>query len=209
MEFHLLYSGPLHSDRSESSRTEKHEIRKAFHRQLRRLWQVHPNLRERAEGNGEIGITNDEASRMPKDQLFERGVRRIADNWSLSGFNFLPLVTSKLRLRSRLDILFLRNEERNYILQGGDIDRRLATLFDGLRIAREKSELPVGAIHDSGELPLFCLLENDDLISEVHVTTDRLLSIPGKAVLDQHDVYLQITVQLNTTVKVPHSWVFE
>jgi hypothetical protein len=48
VEFHLLYSGPLHSAGQENPRKEKHAIRKVFHSQLRRLWETHPNLRYRA-----------------------------------------------------------------------------------------------------------------------------------------------------------------
>ncbi|MGC2609462.1 MAG: hypothetical protein WA320_05235 [Candidatus Sulfotelmatobacter sp.] len=209
MDFHLLYSGPLHSSGSDVQRNEKHAIRKVFHSQLRHLWETHPNLVMMAEGNGDFGITQQESEAMPKPELFQRGVEHIARNWHRNGFQFLPLVTKKVCLRCSLDILFLRAEERNYVLQGGDIDRRLTILFDALRIAREASELPVGAKPAESENPFFCLLENDDLISELHVTTDRLLKLPDDRPMDQHDVYLQITVRLNTTIKVANCWVFE
>ena len=145
VDFHLLYSGPLHSSGSDVQRNEKHAIRKVFHSQLRHLWETHPNLVMMAEGNGDFGITQQESEAMPKPELFQRGVEHIARNWHRNGFQFLPLVTKKVCLRCSLDILFLRAEERNYVLQGGDIDRRLTILFDALRIAREASELPVGA----------------------------------------------------------------
>jgi hypothetical protein len=108
-----------------------------------------------------------------------------------------------------LDILFLRAEGKNYILQGGDIDGRLKTLFDALRIPRDANELPARAEPEPDENPLFCLLENDDLISEVRVNTDRLLSLPLKKVIGKHDVYLQIAVRLNTTIPSSYSWAFE
>ena len=73
----------------------------------------------------------------------------------------------------------------------------------------EKNELPDGATPNiDNEDPFFCLLENDDLISEVRVNTDRLLRLPESKVLDPHDVYLQITVRLNTVTRTQYSWVF-
>src|SRR5258708_9112041 len=165
VEFHLLYSGPLHSAESEVQRKEKHAIRKVFHSQLRHLWETHPNLRDRAMGMAEIGMTQEEYAvfyAQSSGECFQRGVAQIASNWNLNEFNFLPLVTKKVCLRCSLDILFLRAEERNYILQGGDIDRRITTLFDALRIARQASELPIGAKPEEHEEPFFCLLENDD-----------------------------------------------
>ncbi|MFZ0733942.1 MAG: hypothetical protein WAM79_16590, partial [Candidatus Sulfotelmatobacter sp.] len=115
LEFHLLYSGPLHSGSSETAKREKHAIRRVFHAQLRRLWETYPNLRERAEGNGDIGITQEEAGRMAKGELFQRGVQRIGENWSRNGYQFVPLVTEKLVLRCRLDILFLRTDEYPFV----------------------------------------------------------------------------------------------
>jgi len=208
VEFHLLYSGPLHSTGYENPRKEKHSIRKVFHSQLRHLWETHPNLRERAQGEGEIGITMETAAAMPKAELFQRGVRGLGANWSRGGFNFVPLVTRKHCLRCGLDILFLRAEERNYVLQGGDIDGRLKILFDALRMA-DAGEFPEGAAPEADEEPFFVLLQNDDLISEVHVVTDRLLNLPGVKTVDKHDVYLQITVRLNPTVNRAETWMFE
>ncbi len=181
VEFHLLYSGPLHSEKSDLQRSEKHAIRKVFHSQLRQLWMLHPNLRVRAEGIGSAhemvpGIPN--LIDLPPDEAFQKGVEVMGRNWSRNGFTFLPLVTAALCLRCSLDILFLRAEERNYVLQGGDIDRRLIVLFDALRMVRQGSEIPVGAKPEADENPMFVLLENDELISEMRVNTDRLLKLP-------------------------------
>jgi hypothetical protein len=208
VEFHLLYSGPLHSG-SESQRKEKHAIRKVFHSQLRQLWIIHPNLRERAVGHGGIGLNQEQNAAMPSDDLFQRGVLAIAENWNRNGFNFLPLVTEKLCLRCSLEILFLRRDERNYVLQGGDIDGRIKILFDSLRLPKDKQEFPPNTVPQSDENPFFCLLEDDSLISEVHIKTGPLLMLPGTSVIDKHEVYLEIAVRLNTTRAVAHSWVFE
>jgi hypothetical protein len=207
----MRYSGPLHSEKSEVQRIEKHAIRKVFHSQLRQLWSIHPNLREWAEGVGtgsEIvpGVPN--IKPLHPDEAFQKGVELMGSNWKRNDFSFLPLVTESLCLRCSLDILFLRAEERNYVLQGGDIDRRLIVLFDALRMVRQASEIPVGEKPAADENPMFVLLENDDLISELRVNTDRLLKLPEARSINRHDVYLQITVRLNTTRMVAHSWAF-
>jgi hypothetical protein len=188
VEFHLLYSGKLHVG---GDRKEKHDIRRALHPQLRRLWLTDRMLRMKAENAGRGAYADSD------EDAISKGFAAMGRNWSCNGFNFVPLVTSGVVLRCSLDILFLRVEEKNYILQGGDIDGRIKTLFDGLRMIREANELPPRTTPEQGENPFFCLLEDDKLISEVRINANQLLRLPGTTVLDQHDVYLQITVRLN------------
>jgi hypothetical protein len=73
-----------------------------------------------------------------------------------------------------LDTLFLRfDQPPGEILRGGgDIDNRIKTLFDALQMPSwcEGVDPPGG----SDDL-LFCRLEDDSLVTEVKITTDRLL----------------------------------
>jgi hypothetical protein len=141
--------------------------------------------------------------------LREKGIRRIGRTWNRNGFNFVPLVQEKYVLRCSLEVLFLRIEDRaNFILQGGDLDARLKNLFDGLRITAKGERLPLGVTPEDGEDPFFCLLEDDNLISDVRVNADQLLCLPGKKAIDPHDVYLQITVRLNARAHSEYSWMF-
>jgi hypothetical protein len=80
-----------------------------------------------------------------------------------------------------------KEEPGSLILQGGDIDNRLKTLFDGLRVP---SEAEVKAAKPEMQ-PFYCLLEQDSLITGVKVRTDRLLTAPGG---DAHEVHLIIEV---------------
>jgi hypothetical protein len=58
------------------------------------------------------------------------------------------------------------------VLQGGDLDGRIKTLFDALRMpTKEEEEAGEVATND----PLCCLLQNDSLISELAIKTGRLL----------------------------------
>jgi hypothetical protein len=223
VEFHLLYSGPLHSGGAESVRKEKHAIRKAFHPQLQRLWHTHPNLERLADRYGGLALMDlPEAKNNPnfsrelqerpaaerKEFVTELGLKSIGSKWNRGTFNFVPLVTEEYCLRCSLEILFLRAEEKNYIIQGGDIDGRLKALFDALRIVTNIGELPVHASPEADEDPFFCLLQDDKLISEVRVNTGQLLRLPDSKVLSPHDVYLQITVRLNSTQMTQFSWAF-
>jgi hypothetical protein len=91
--------------------------------------------------------------------------------------------------------VFLRRDHPgNLIRHGGDIDNRIKVLFDGLRIPQECSELPDDAKPESEDDPFFCLLEDDELITEVKVTTDRLL-VPPTGEEHIHNVVLLIHVK--------------
>jgi hypothetical protein len=100
-------------------------------------------------------------------------------------------------------------EERDYVLQGGDIDGRIHVLFDGLRMFRDGNDLPSrDAAPDADENPFFCLLQDDTLVSDVKIDTGGLLLLPNQKQAGKHDVYLQITVRLNPTQPNTWSWVF-
>src|SRR5271165_7037635 len=74
MEFRLLYDGRLPSQgrtKGKNRGTEKHQIRKAFHEQLKALWEQHPALNRLSA----MGM---------KDQ--------ISSEFNRSGFNFCPLI---------------------------------------------------------------------------------------------------------------------
>jgi hypothetical protein len=219
VEFRLLYEGPLHTDNSDHARTEKHRIRKVFHRQLRRLWETHPNLRIMARMSGgpeyvrdwvENHGTGGVPAAISEDEIMRWGFKYLSYKWARSGFKFLPLVVPELCLRCSLDILFLRMEERDYVLQGGDLDGRIHVLFDGLRMIRDGQEIPPKhKTPEADEDPFFCLLQDDTLVSDVKINTGRLLLLPNQKDSDQHDVYLQITVKLNPVQRSQYSWVFE
>ncbi len=81
------------------------------------------------------------------------------------------------------------------ITQAGDIDNRLKTLFDALRIPQNEGELPKESAPDISEDPFFCLLEDDMLITSVSVKTDRLLT----PVKNQAEVQLVIQVKTQLT----------
>lgn len=143
MRFHLIYQGPLSASANSSKPHEARDIRDKLHPQLELLWKTHAALRHLCEP-----LTQD-------------------------GNLFIPVVRKSLNLTCSLSILFLRKEELGaLVLQGGDIDGRLKTLFDALQIPDIEN---LRNHPQEAHSPICCLLENDSLITGVEVSTGRLL----------------------------------
>jgi hypothetical protein len=84
------------------------------------------------------------------------------------------------------------------LIRSGDLDARMKTLFDALRIPKDLAETGGQGPQDD-EDPFYCLLEDDKLIADVSITTDKLLLLPKKRVPDANDVFLVITVKIKPT----------
>ena len=196
MQFRLIYEGKLPASGAETQRRQKHEIRRAMHRQLLELWRNHPFLKRFAEG------------RVPKNfpDLSETvsTMYRMAENFARCGFRFLPLIRNSFGVACSLDILFLRRDEPGQLVRsGGDIDNRIKVLFDALRMPQECAEVR-GFHPEADEDPFLCLLEDDRLITEFKVTTDRLLLPIGGG--DVNDVHLIIHTEALVTTNKGNTW---
>lgn len=188
VEFRLLFEGKLPSNGSAS---EKHAIRRSFHPQLRELWRTTENLKYLAMNKGNDGVPT-----LSDDDRFAKGIAAIGKNWNRAGYNLVPLVTPEMTLRCSLDVVMLRPENEFGILKNGDIDNKLKTLFDALRIPESTSETG-GATPDVDDDPLFVLLQDDGLITEVKVATDRLLLLPNQRSVRKDDAHVIIHIRLN------------
>jgi len=165
MEFALKYSGSL---KANAGIDDKHRIRQAFHLQMKELWNHEP-----LSSHTHL-----------KDQLAR----------SVGCFRFIPLVTFSLAFTADVNILMLREgTPGNIFVEGGDIDNRLKTLFDSLRVPSSLSELPHNASPGAGEDPFYCLLEDDNLITRVAVDTDRLLT--PRENKSQVEMFLRINIR--------------
>jgi hypothetical protein len=202
MEFRLLYEGELLPSGNQSRPSEKHAIRRSFHPQLRRLWSAEENLRELAMrrcggDDGDPRPVNQRPHPITDGERFDFGIKATGMKWSRAGYELVPLVTDDMALRCSLHVLLLRPEiEQKYILQRGDIDGQIKTLFDALRMPKNLDETGKVA-PQADESPFFCLLEDDRLITEVRVTTDRLLLLPNKPNVEPNDCFAIIHVTLN------------
>lgn len=156
MEFRLIYEGPLHGQGAKSS--HKWDIRRALHPQLERLWQARPlaDLAASLLAPPQPGGTS---------VLIEKG-----------GLLFAPLVTQRLDLYAELSVLLFRQQPRGTLItDGGDLDNRLKTLLDGLRVPHGSLEGRKERPATPDPSPLFCLLEDDALVTKVSVESEQLL----------------------------------
>jgi hypothetical protein len=193
MEFRLTYEGPLYAASNSGSKRakHKHEIRRVFHKQLQKFWADHPFLRQAIVVDPQYGARDPTTRKLLKDEL--------ADKYERCGYSFVPLVTPDLSVSCRVDILCLRPERPGQILQSGDLDNRIKTLFDSLRLPENKEELGGYTVLQEDEKPFFCLLSDDRLINHVSLETDLLLS-PTSDDADRNDVRLIIRVELRPEV---------
>ena len=161
MEFRLTYAGELFTRARGRDRSLRlHAIRKNFHKQLQRLWTEHPVLRR---GYSTAPVIDSTPMKTNKTKF---------------GFNWRPIVTADNGLICGLDILMLRAGPPGQTRS--DIDNRLKTIFDALRMPQSEEELGKGTsegVQRPGpdENPFFVLLEDDRLITHLAVTSDMLL----------------------------------
>lgn len=156
--------------KSNADAEKKQAIRNEFHKQLKELWKLSPFI--------------------PEPESFCKDI---------GGIKFLPLVVEGRREVAELDITLLRPAPPGFIVgEGGDIDNRIKTLLDSLRMPRNEGEFPEKATEKAAEItgdgPFYCLLEDDKLITKLSVSTGRLLvSEAGRS-----DVLLLINVKVKT-----------
>ena len=207
MRFRLTYEGELKATQKDPldgqpdrMAEHKHAIRKVFHRQLRHFWQTNKFLKTHKvqKHSGVVPL-------LPGQELYwgaEDGnyipmVQAIAANYQEFGYSFVPLVREEISLLCSLDILFLRRDTSRSVLHAGDLDNRIKTLIDTLRRPRNGRELRNNETPSADEVPFFCLLEDDKLVTQLSVETDTLLDPPtGNAEADMRQVHIVITVDL-------------
>ena len=165
MDFTLTYDGDL---KANGHIEHKQEIRRIFHKQLLEYWKHTPF---------------DDLRRPPDTVTKEVG-----------SFRFFPLVNSGRNEIAELQITMLRPEKGpGYIVgQGGDLDNRLKTLFDSLRMPKNIDEIPPNDEPGENEVPFFCLLEDDILITKISISSDRLVESCESESYVKLIIYVQI-----------------
>ena len=206
MRFRLTYDGILRASGNRSGRRpEKWDIRNAIHPQLAELWATDPTMtrvRDAAMVPRKSGYFYIEGSHLdeelPPRKYDPKEFKDLFAPVVVGGHEFMPLIRESVGLACSLDIVFMRKGEiGSLVSQDGDLDNRIKTLFDGLRMPTP-SEM---GNHRPGEEPFHCLLEDDALITGFQVDTDRLLTKPGGNI---HEVRLVIDV----SVRVMHAGMF-
>jgi len=208
MKFTLVYDGDLPASGNSSKAAYASMIRNQFHVQLADLWKRDILLRTLARTARTIPNPGAgyyvgaepiwSPSALPKHDepipALRPGQTDFCAPIAVSGVgNFTPLVRNSLYLACDLDILFLRHDDDLKILQkGGDLDNRIKTLFDGLKMPRHADEQ--GGVDQTSD-PLYVLLEDDALIHSFSIRSGKLL---GQSTEKEKLVRLNIDV----TVKV-------
>lgn len=159
MKFRLTYEGEIRP-RNGAGVGDIHAIRQRLHPQIKRLWEYEPLLERKAHWLKELDA-------LRPDDFYARII-------SVGHKKYAPLVARDLH--AELDIVLLRQQPKGQLIgEGGDIDNRLKTLFDALRMPSKGEVQQLGNLVDHDEDPLHCLLQDDALITRVNVETDRLL----------------------------------
>lgn len=217
MRFKLTYEGPLQARRKEPSDTGQdkmaahiHGIRQTFHAQLKRLWETNRFLKESI-------IHSDTANEKPR--VFNSGggwgveaSKRmalkdyVANLYRINGYRFVPLVRDNLELSCNLDILFMRMDHPGSVIDAGDLDNRLKTLIDALKMPTAAHAFVGNEDPKSGEDPFFVLLEDDKQVTGFSVESDTLLEPPSGS--DQRTVKLIISVTIKPYVATPLNFGF-
>lgn len=157
MEFRLVYEGPLLAQGAKAA--HKWDIRRALHPQLEQLW------RETPLATVATALLDTALPRTPESIVVEK-----------DGLSFAPLVNRKLDLYAEISVLLLRQQQQGMLFsEGGDIDNRLKTLLDALRLPRSGNEGRASGDRDEDPSLFYCLMEDDALITKVSVETARLL----------------------------------
>ena len=209
VRFTLTYDGEL---RANGRPKHKWDIREQFSPQLIELWKVSPALRYVRKNKWvaqKYGYGRPIIHHSADTTDYSGAPPPAPGDWldtcsaiNVGGQEFVPLVRESLALHCGLKILYLRKEDPGQLIfQGGDIDNRLKTLFDAL------------SIPDAGQIvadrvtaaPIYCLLEDDKLISGCSVETQRLLIRPNAS---EHEVRLVIEVDVRVSQARPYNLPF-
>jgi hypothetical protein len=206
VKFTLIYDGDLPSSGNKSKPIEASNIRNAFHDQLADLWDSHVIFRQMARtARTYPHLTFWSSEEYPPPGLpdYKEQIQPLQPGQtdycapipvSAAGVSYVPIVRNSLYLAAAVDILFLRHEEPLSLMrQGRDLDGRLKTLFDALKMPDPKEPIYKGA--DPMADPLYVVLEDDSLISDVSIKSGRLL---GRGEKKKHQVRLTVDV----TIKV-------
>jgi hypothetical protein len=122
-----------------------------------------------------------------------QGIQNFFFRFPCSGIDFVPLAIRIRYMDCQLAIGWLRNDPPGEILSvGGDMDNRLKTLFDALRMPHDPGELPKNCAHEG---PFFCLLEDDSMISKLTIETAQIFGGAEQG-LQENDVDLDLAVTI-------------
>ena len=164
MRFPLSYEGPLPaSGNTHGKRLAKlphiWRIRDAIHPQIKAVYDNHP------------------AFASPSTSQSRAAMIALNRPIVVGGHDFYPLARTAFFLKCELDIeMHVNHQIASLVSNVGDLDNRLKTLLDALRMPHDPQEIQ-GYMPAIGEY--CCLLENDVLISALKIETFRHTAVPA------------------------------
>lgn len=188
MEFYLSYRGPLRATQRDpkpdgGQRTKhwqlKHSIRRHLHPQLKRVWDTTPFLIENQE---------------PPANTKPYHIGRLAGEFRQAKWAFVPLVTGRLQLITKIDILLRRVDGPRASVWSGDLDNRIKTVIDALSLPSSSCGYEELDPTD-GEVPLFCLLEDDKFLNSVSVEAAQLLDAENSDDESLADILIKVSIR--------------
>ncbi len=164
--------------RQRASLSDIHKIRQQLHPQIKRLWDFAPFAETTRWLNPEPA-SGDYGLLEPVAQMV-----------------FAPIISKRIHVVSELDIVFLRQQAPGQLIsEGGDIDNRVKTLLDALRMPSKAEVQQLGEVTRSDPTPMHCLLQDDALVTRVSIETDRLL----RNASDPHEMVAIIQVKIRAS----------
>jgi hypothetical protein len=181
LKFTLYYRGPIGSNKLE----HKHAIRRVFHEQLKELWEQHRGL----------AFLSDPSHR----HRHKKEPQISSNNLYGSAYNWLYLIGEAHGISCSLDITFLRRGSPGRIIRhGGDLDNKLKTLIDALKVPTHMEEHPKTPAKDD-ENPYFCVMQDDQYIDSIKIKSGRLLAPSASSPEDRPDDVI-VLIEVATAV---------
>ena len=116
-------------------------------------------------------------------------------------YRFAPIAHPFMLLLCELDIVLLRRDYPGSVVQAGDIDNRVKTIIDALRMPQSPNEIVANdKVPLEGETPFFVLLQDDNQLSGVRVKAETLLDPPIERTEYNLDTKVYIYVNLKPYV---------
>jgi hypothetical protein len=211
VKFTLTYEGSLPASANKPKNEAKWMIRKKLHPQLKDLWTRHPALkmvednRHFPKFGGSALVQGHHKHPGPVRPILtadfgsspffgkKSEILDLCEPINKHGAWFRPLVRESYALHCGLKILFLRKEPPGKIYQGGDIDGRIKTLLDALAMPQHVEQIIEQT--KEGE-PIYCLLEDDSMVSGLQVESERLLGDD-----DSSADYAKLTIEVDVRVR--------
>lgn len=194
------------SGRSRDARERKTALRHDFHKQLALLWRIHPYLKTQDPATFAL-----QPARAQRSAEVSPPVHYESNLWyrcPLGGIEYVPIVSYGHRMHCHLAIrLHSRRVIGGIIHAGADLDNRLKVIIDALRMPdpgqdaqpEARQEASDGEC-DDGQPIVYCLMENDDLVTKLSIETFQLLSDDPKTAEPE---YVEVDIDVHVVPVAP------